>query len=184
MITPSSPLPYAPARRTPVRPVAVPARRNSFKELFEQNPAGQIEVRPRDPLGNWARPRLAPPRPPAASSPVSRAATAAPAATTPAASASFDIRVPGIDLSIYTPIANPVSLDPLKQAMAQLGLSPDEFQFDQLESYEVVPGHPELSYINKQILIRGPHGGKLFDFVWALRTPWVTAQELITYKIA
>jgi len=159
-------------------PDAAPhGRRNSFQELFG-GPVGSTEAR-----GD---------KPPLPVAPLTSRieTTAQPAAATPDApppdhsSPDPVPSIPGTDMSVYSRIAKPLSLDPLMQALEQAGLVPDHFRFDQLESFEAVPGHPELSYINRQLLIRGPHGAKLFDLAWALRTPWVTAAELKIYKVA
>lgn len=189
---------------TPFGPSLAPAQRaaragrNHFKELFEQTATGETPARPATPQAALAHQRVTfsppaltvrselhsgqPGQPPAEHT---RSAAAGGAAGPPANSpAPGSLSAPGIDLSGYKPMASPVSLQPLTDALTQAGLSPDKFQFDQIESFEAFPTRPDLSYTNRQILIRGPRGAGLFDWTWALRTPWVTAIELKTLGIA
>ena len=72
----------------------------------------------------------------------------------------------------------------MQQALQQAGLDPSRFTFEQLEASGDFPGHPNLSYVTRQLVIRGPNGAGLFDRDLALRTPWVTAVELRSYGIA
>jgi hypothetical protein len=124
--------------------------------------------------------------PSAGSSPAPASApSSTPAAVTSASGAAASIPAdPGTDLSEYSPLNPPVSLAPLPQEMARQGLDISQFQFTELSSYEAFPGRPDLSFYNRQLLIQGPNGSKLFDLGLALQSPWVTAVELKSYGIA
>jgi hypothetical protein len=90
---------------------------------------------------------------------------------------------PTMDTSWFRPSA-PVSLEALDRALERAGLNPARFTYEQIEADGEFPGRPELSYITRQLVIRGPNGAGMFDRDLALRTPWVTAVELQTYGIA
>ncbi len=84
-----------------------------------------------------------------------------------------------VNLGWYTPIQAPLPLESLYEAMRQIGLSPSDFQFQQLEAYLPFPTRPDLDFVSRQVLIQGRNGRRaLFDLDLALRTPWVAAQEL------
>ncbi len=91
--------------------------------------------------------------------------------------------VPGLDLSEYSVASTVHSLAPLLDAIKKAGINPAELQFDQLEAYEAFPGRADLSFTDRQILIRSAKGAQLFDLNLALRTPWVTAAELRSYGL-
>ncbi len=96
----------------------------------------------------------------------------------------FIPNVPGMDLSHYTLLRPPVSLEPLLDEMRRQGLDPSKFQFTELESYDAFPTRPDWSVTMHQLLIQGPNGAKLYDLDWSLRTPWVTAVDMKTSHIA
>ena len=185
------------SRATPAPRNQVAPRRNSFKELFEGTgtyqtaqtpspfspPGVALHAAARLPSGS---PALATTRSAvvaAASGPPSLPAATAITPSNIGAGAAVP-SVPGMDLSMYTVVNPPVSLQPLRDALQRAGLSPDQFQFTELQSFETFPTRPDLSYTNRQILIQGPHGAGLFDLYWALRSPGVTAIELRSYGIA
>jgi hypothetical protein len=181
---------------TPFGPSLAPGRRastgrNHFKELFEQmatpgTPVSDAQKRVAfSPPGMTIRSEVHVNQPDQTPQQQTRSAAAEGTNGPPASSATLpSAAVHGADLGDYKRMAAPVSLQPLTDALTQAGLSPNQFQFDQLESFEVFPTRPDLSYTNRQILIQGPHGAGLFDWTWALRTPWVTAVEIKSLGIA
>lgn len=181
---------------TPFGPSLAPERRasdgrNHFKELFEQTtdsetpaPAARQRVA-FSPPGMAIRSEVHAGQPDQTPPQQTRSAAAEGASGPPASWAALPpAAVHGADLGDYKRMAAPVSLQPLIDALTQAGLSLNQFQFDQLESFEVFPTRPDLSYTNRQILIQGPRGAGLFDWTWALRTPWVTAVEIKSLGIA
>lgn len=144
---------------------ATPIRRHSFYDIFS---GARPHVEPRTPF-RLPQGKSEPAHPPSTTTTTTRNA----AATTG----------PTVDTSWFRPSA-PVSLDALQQAIHQAGLNPTAFTFEQVEASGDFPERPDLSYITRQLVIRGPHGAGMFDRDLALRTPWVTAVELQTYGIA
>lgn len=184
-------------------PASHHGKRNSFQELFERDLAADaganaFGAQGRAQAASHALPAAAAastparlrqaPAPPASVAVAAPPASAAEAAPGPPFGAPVVLGVNenplGVDLAGYEPIDKPLALDPLKQAMQNAGLPLDKFSFDEVQSLEIFPTRPDLSFINRQLLITGPGGAKLFDLNLALRTPWVTAVELQTDGIA
>ena len=189
MIPPVSgkPIPAQPVSSSPSRGPGF--RRNHFHALFEQT---ALEDATAPPVRSLPRPAASPARSPEPTSlpkALSEPALAIPnrsddarlASPTTPSTAPASSSVLGLDW--YTPIASPISLDPLLRAMEQAGLSTGQFEFQQLEAFQPFPGRSDLSYTTRQVLIRGPRGMGLFDLGLATRTPWVTATELRSYGI-